>query len=426
MAMCDSVPSSTSVWNPKDRRRWRDHRADHCWNPNQQSRWRNHLESGLGWGILVDIAQVCFRLISTCYFDYLLEYFCMPRWYYQSPSPHIQFRQSFIESSDAEQSIPKDIHGSTVQDVSFNSRSVITSSHRLLYGPWHTFYFRRDTETFPQESLYSRDVDYGIYTPLSFPPPEDWNNFGVTVPSGQQIRPQYDGHMPRTPLPDPVMTSNYQPSTFPYTPPFHLYNGFQPADPLPTPTAIGVQSSVVPSAPMDLFRGAEPIRTPKKKRKSGHTTSSISRWVYAYLFVPWPLNIRLRRPGQITSSEARVRAKDSSAMSVRDFQRVNTEVESKCCWNGCNSIINNSLSGIQGHIYGVHHTNEMLPKENIRCYWGSCNGALYAGGSSLGQHIRGTHLRLDDVICPICQITIANGASPARRHMQKNHPEVKI
>ncbi|PPQ85494.1 hypothetical protein CVT25_006574 [Psilocybe cyanescens] len=312
----------------------------------------------------------------------------MPRWYYQSPSPHIQFRQSFIESSDAEQSIPKDIHGSTVQDVSFNSR---------------------DTETFPQESLYSRDVDYGIYTPLSFPPPEDWNNFGVTVPSGQQIRPQYDGHMPRTPLPDPVMTSNYQPSTFPYTPPFHLYNGFQPADPLPTPTAIGVQSSVVPSAPMDLFRGAEPIRTPKKKRKSGHTTSSISR-----------------RPGQITSSEARVRAKDSSAMSVRDFQRVNTEVESKCCWNGCNSIINNSLSGIQGHIYGVHHTNEMLPKENIRCYWGSCNGALYAGGSSLGQHIRGTHLRLDDVICPICQITIANGASPARRHMQKNHPEVKI
>lgn len=125
-------------------------------------------------------------------------------------------------------------------------------------------------------------------------------------------------------------------------------------------------------------------------------------------------------------TEARTKAKDPSIVAVKNFPRVNHESQSKCGWNGCDMMIDNSSAGIQGHILKVHYTDTTVPSKSTGCHWGSCDGALYSGGASFVKHIRGTHLRLEDLICPYCQAIIANGISPSRKHMQKNHPEIKI
>ncbi|KAH9480890.1 hypothetical protein JR316_0007492 [Psilocybe cubensis] len=116
----------------------------------------------------------------------------------------------------------------------------------------------------------------------------------------------------------------------------------------------------------------------------------------------------------------------NAVASIKNFPRANTETQSRCGWDNCNMVIDNSSRGLVKHILEVHDTDTTVSGLDVNCRWGTCNGTTYSGGTSFVKHIRGTHLRLEDIICPYCGVVIANGVSPTRKHMLRQHKDIQL
>ncbi|KDR84648.1 hypothetical protein GALMADRAFT_206178 [Galerina marginata CBS 339.88] len=89
----------------------------------------------------------------------------------------------------------------------------------------------------------------------------------------------------------------------------------------------------------------------------------------------------------------------------------------------CHQTISTDKASLGSHLV-LEHTVYPDKENNIVCEWDGCGG-VYAGGRfGVVSHVWKQHLRLGDVVCPVCvgKTQIDNW----KRHMGIYHPEVKI
>ena len=106
---------------------------------------------------------------------------------------------------------------------------------------------------------------------------------------------------------------------------------------------------------------------------------------------------------------------------------VNDSPHDYCSWRfgACDQVIEVSEAGIKKHLKECHGYDADTSKVHT-CRWSKCN-KLCPAKEQLFEHIRIDHLKLEDLLCPVCRDPDSQGPwRTLKKHIKKMHPLARI
>ncbi|KDR70546.1 hypothetical protein GALMADRAFT_877952 [Galerina marginata CBS 339.88] len=100
-----------------------------------------------------------------------------------------------------------------------------------------------------------------------------------------------------------------------------------------------------------------------------------------------------------------------------------------CQWNNCGAIIPNKDNNFPEHIVRHHKvpTHSRSTTSTTPCFWNGCAGQNRNVADNLRSilvHIADFHLKMDLVVCPLCDKMLESSAF--KFHARADHPEVEV